>query len=120
MAAEAAAGGAAGGAWLGPALIGSALIGGIGSAIAGSQAAKAQKKAASQANATQLSMFREANDLNEPWRMAGMGALNQRATAGARAGDWGALRSEVKEERRAQPDAGDMSAAGHPERTRPP
>ena len=64
--------------WLAPALIGSALIGGVASAIGGNQAAKAQKKAASQANATQIAAQRRAEDLNEPWRQAGMGALNQR------------------------------------------
>jgi hypothetical protein len=84
-------------AWLAPALIGSALISGVGQAVAGNATANAQKKAANQANATQWQMFREANQLNEPWRLAGINALGQQQAllgigggGGAGAGGYGA------------------------------
>jgi hypothetical protein len=60
------------------AIIGSAILGAGASAYAGNKAAKATSKAASQANASQLEAQRRAEQLNEPWRQAGMGALNQR------------------------------------------
>ena len=64
--------------WIPAAIIGSAVVGAASSAIAGNKAAKAQAAATSSANASQLAAQREAAALNEPWRQAGMGALNQR------------------------------------------
>jgi len=64
--------------WIPAAIIGSALVGAAASAKAGKQAANAASSAASSSNAAQLAAQREAAALNEPWRQAGMGALNQR------------------------------------------
>lgn len=65
-------------AWLPLAIIGSSLIGGAASAIGGNKAAKAQQKASDQANAQALAAQRRSEELNAPWRNAGIGALNQR------------------------------------------
>lgn len=64
--------------WIPAAIIGSAVVGAASSANAGSQAANAATSAANSSNAAQLQAQREAAALNEPWRQAGMGALNQR------------------------------------------
>jgi hypothetical protein len=64
--------------WIPAAIIGSAIVGAAASAKAGKQAANAASSAASSSNAAQLAAQREAAALNEPWRQAGMGALNQR------------------------------------------
>ena len=60
------------------AIIASAIVGAGASAYAGNKAAKAQTNAANQANTATLEAQRRAEQLNEPWRQAGMGALNQR------------------------------------------
>ena len=64
--------------WIPAAIIGSAIVGAASSASASKKAANAQASATTQANNAQLQAQREAAALNEPWRQAGMGALNQR------------------------------------------
>lgn len=76
--------------WLAPAMIGATLISGIGQAIAGNQAAKAQEKAARLANTQAQQAQRRAEQLTQPWRMAGSNALGaQQALLGVGGGTGG-------------------------------
>lgn len=59
------------------AILGSSAISGIAGASASSKAAKAQQAAADQASATQLQMFNQSRDDQEPWRQAGQAGLNE-------------------------------------------
>jgi hypothetical protein len=68
--------------------IAAAVIGGVGaiaggmiSANAAKNAAKTQAEAANQATQLQRDQFDRAAQLNEPWRQAGIGALNKLTTA---------------------------------------
>jgi hypothetical protein len=58
-----------------------ALAGGMISANAAKNAAKTQADAANQATQLQRDQFDRAAELNEPWRQAGIGALNKLTTA---------------------------------------
>ena len=82
-----AAGGAGGSAmgWGDWAQIGASLLGSAVQSNAAKNATNAQTDAANNASNTQLAMFNKTNELQEPWRQAGMGSLNQ-LTAGTAAG----------------------------------
>lgn len=59
------------------AIVGSAIIGSAASSKAAGKAANAQVTSAREANETQLKMFEQNREDMEPWRQAGVGALDQ-------------------------------------------
>lgn len=73
------AGAALGGLVGGPAgaAIGASIGGGIGGASAAQKAAQTQAQAADNANAVQLAMYNKSNELQEPFRQAGMAGQNR-------------------------------------------
>ena len=69
------------------AIVGSAAVGAVTSSRAASKAAGAQRDAANQASATQREALDRQTELQEPFRDAGLGALNQLVTGTADGGD---------------------------------
>ena len=69
------------------AIIGSAAVGAVASSRSASKAAGAQRDAANQASATQREALDRQTELQEPFREAGLGALNQLVTGTAAGGD---------------------------------
>ena len=59
--------------WVGTAVVGSVVVG----AYAANKASQTQADAAQQSSDTQMQMFRESQAAQEPWRQAGLGALNK-------------------------------------------
>jgi hypothetical protein len=76
--------------WLAAGLIGSSLLSGIGQAVGGNAAAKATEKASRLANTQAQQAQRRAEQLTQPWRMAGGNALSaQQALLGIGGGTGG-------------------------------
>lgn len=63
--------------WVGAAIAGGTIVGSLISADASGNAADAQVASANQADATQRYMFDQSAKLNEPWRNAGVDALDK-------------------------------------------
>lgn len=59
--------------WVGTAVVGSVVVG----AYAANKASQTQADAAQQSSDTQMQMFRESQAAQEPWRQAGLDALNK-------------------------------------------
>ena len=70
------------------AIVGGAVIGGVASNMAAGIAADAQMQAGQESNATQLAMYNQTRADQEPWRKAGMGALDQMSSGTAPGGDF--------------------------------
>lgn len=63
--------------WVAGAVVGAAVIGGIASKKAGDTAARAQEQAAQTSASEQERMFQRQVELQEPWRQAGINALQR-------------------------------------------
>jgi hypothetical protein len=70
------------------AIVGGAVIGGVASNMAAGKASDAQVQAGQESNATQLAMYNQTRADQEPWRKAGMGALDQMSAGTAPGGDF--------------------------------
>jgi hypothetical protein len=70
------------------AIAGSAIIGGVMSNKAAGKAADAQVQSSQEANATQLAMFNQNREDQQPWREAGVSALGQLSAGTAAGGDF--------------------------------
>lgn len=69
------------------AIVGSAVVGGAVASSSASKAAKAQQAAADSASGTQLYMYEQSREDQEPWREAGRNALTQLSSGVAPGGD---------------------------------
>lgn len=70
------------------AIVGSAVIGGVMSSKASGKAADAQVQSTQEANATQLRMFEQSREDQEPWRKAGVVALGQLGAGTVKGGEF--------------------------------